>query len=100
MKINDNSSLINLSYVYCTITVNTIAAIIIFYLKLDIVINNALKRFIGQEFVHKTMVIFYAMILFIYLFFPRFNFILKHIATILTILLSLNFLSIKYLNEE
>lgn len=100
VNLNNNSNLINLSYIYFIITINIMISIIVYYLKLDDLINNALKKYIGNNFIKNMMVVFYAVILIVYLFFPKFTFIAKHAATILTIVLSLNVLSIKYIDES
>jgi len=100
INFDNHSNLINLSYIYCIITANIVVAIIVFYLKLDDIIKNTFEKYIGKEFVHKILVILYSVILFIYLFFPKFDFISNYAPTILTILLSLNFLSIKYTNKK
>lgn len=46
------------------------------------------------------MVVLYMIILFTYLFFPKFNFITKYTPTIIIILFSLNLLSIKYIDKK
>lgn len=100
VKLNKYSNLINLSYIYFIVTINIVISIIVFYLKLDDVINNAFKKYIGKNFINNILVISYAVILIIYLFFPRVDFIIKHATTILTVVFSLNFLSIKYIDEK
>lgn len=100
VKLNNYSNLINLSYIYFIVTINIVISIIIFYLKLDAIINNAFKKYIGKNFINNILVISYAVILIIYLFFPRVDFIIKHATTILTVVFSLNFLSIKYIDEK
>lgn len=100
VKLNNYSNLINLSYIYFIVTINIVISIMVYYLKLDDVINNAFKKYIGNNFIHNILVISYAVILIIYLFFPRVDFIIKHATTILTIVIPLNFLSTKYIDEK
>ncbi len=100
VKLNNYLNLINLSYIYFIVTINIVISIIVFYLKLDAIINNAFKKYIGKNFINNILVISYAVILIIYLFFPRVDFIIKHATTILTVVFSLNFLSIKYIDEK
>ena len=100
VELNNHSNLIHLSYIYFIVTINILISIIVYYLKLDDIINNAFKKYIGNNFIRNMMVISYSVILIIYLFFPKFEFIIKHTATILTIVLPLSVLSIKYIDEK
>lgn len=49
VKLNNHSNLINLSYIYFIVTINILISIIVFYLKLDDLINNALKKYIDEK---------------------------------------------------
>ncbi|MGK0469289.1 MAG: hypothetical protein ACJAX4_004648 [Clostridium sp.] len=95
INISNNLNLISISYIYLIVIINISISMIVFHCKLDNSINNIFKRFLLKKLIHDGVIILCMITYIIYGFFPKFDFITKHISIISTILFILVFLTTK-----
>lgn len=100
LKINQNSNVIQISYIYIIILMNTILALIVYRFKLGNFIKVTLKKYMCTKLFHRTLVVLITIVVIIHFFFPIDNWLRKYNPLMITILFSLNTISILYLDEN